>query len=73
MSDLEGNNNGDYAENPGAVGHLFAPIVAPKIKSISRKCVQEFLASREAYEDAVNSQAGVVAVSYLSCFSAAYP
>ena len=50
-------------------GMLFAPITAPTIKSISRKSVLEFLAAREAYEDAVSSQPGMKAVSYRSCFN----
>ena len=56
----------------GGTAHLFAPISAPRIKSISRKAVQDFLAEREAYEDAVASQPGLVAVSFRSCFTASY-
>ena len=50
-------------------GVLFAPIVAPRIKSISREAVLAFQAAREAYEDACSSQPGMKAVSYRSCFN----
>lgn len=60
------------AGNVGGTAHLFAPIQAPKIKSIARKAVQSFLADREAYEDAISGQVGLVAVSYRSCFAATY-
>ena len=53
-------------------GHLFAQIQAPKIKSISRKAMQDFLADREAYEDLVAAQRGISAVPYRSCFTASY-
>lgn len=56
----------------GAVRHMFAPIQAPRIKSFTRKAVQTFLAEREAYEDAVDAQPGVKAVSYRSCFQASF-
>ena len=64
-------NMGDVNQG-GSVTHMFAPIQALKIKSISRKAVQDFLAEREAYEDAVDSQPEVTAVSYRSCFQASY-
>ena len=48
-------------------GQLFAPIRLQRIKSISRKAVQHFLAAREAYEDAVNTQPGVTAIPLWSC------
>ena len=53
-------------------GVLFAPIAAPRIKSISRKAVLEFQAAREAYEDACSSQPGMKPVSYRSCFNAIF-
>lgn len=57
-------------ENDGVpVSQMFAPIQAPRIKSISRRAVQEFLEQREAYEDAVNSQPGVKTIPYRSCFA----
>ena len=52
--------------------HLFTPIQAPKIKSISRKAIQDFLADREAYEDLVAAQRGISAISYRSCFTDSY-
>ena len=48
--------------------NLFAPIQAPRLKSISRKAIQEFLASREAYEDAVAAQKGLNPVSIRASF-----
>lgn len=53
----------------GGTAHLFAPISASRAKYISRKVVEDFLSDREAYEDAVASQTGLVAVSYRSCFT----
>lgn len=48
--------------------HLFAPIQAQRIRSISRKAVQKCL----AYGDAVNAQSGMLAVSYRSCFASMF-
>lgn len=62
----------DNEVNVGASAQLFAPIQPPRIKSISRKAVQDFLADREAYEDAISVQPGIVAVSYRSCFPAMF-
>lgn len=56
----------------GATAHLFAPIRAPRITSISRKAIQDFLADRESYEDSVAAQPGLKAVSWRSCFQASF-
>ena len=56
----------------GASAHLFAPISAPRITSISRRAIQDFLADREAYEDAISAQPGLMAVSWRSCFPASF-
>ncbi len=55
-----------------ATAQLFAPIQPPKIKSISRKSVQDFLAAREAYVDAVSVQPGVQPVPLRSCFAGVF-
>lgn len=45
--------------------HFFAP----SINSISLKAKQDFLANREAYEDAKAAQLGMKTVPYRSCFA----
>lgn len=54
----------------GAVSNLFAPIQAPRIKSISRKDVRAFLLARREYENAIDAQPALSAVPYRSCFDA---
>ena len=56
----------------GARAHLFAPIQAPRIKSVTQKAVLDFLAEREAYENLIASQPGMKPVTYRSCFPASY-
>lgn len=64
-------NMGDGKGSAASV-HLFAPIQAPRINSISRKTLQDFSSDWEAYEDAISAQPGLKAVSYRSCFTATY-
>ena len=52
--------------------HLFAPIEAPRLKSISRKAIQHFLAERSQYEAAVKAQPGINAISWAGCFDAIF-
>eukprot|EP00171_Calliarthron_tuberculosum_P023254 IDg23254t1 len=56
----------------GGVTNLFAPVQAPRIKSVTQKAVQDFLAEREAYENLVEAQSGLKPVTYRSCFQASY-
>ena len=62
----------DGNSGAGAPARLFAPIQAPKIIKISRKAIQDFLADREAYEDAIEAQSGMNPVPWRSCFPASY-
>ena len=55
-----------------ASAHLFVPIPAPRLKSISRKAIQNFLAERTQYEAAVNAQPGINAISWAGCFDAIF-
>ena len=48
----------------GTSGNLFAPIQAPRLRSISRKEIQRFLAERAHYESAVAAQPGLIPVSW---------
>lgn len=52
----------------GVPAHSFAPISAPRIKSVGTKDVQAFLSQRKTYEDAISSIPGFIPVSYRSCF-----
>lgn len=61
-------NMGDLV---GDTGILFARIQAPKTKSISRKAIEDFLADRDAYEDLVAAQPGILSAS-LDHFSQNY-
>ncbi len=56
----------------GVTASLFAPIQAPRIKSIARKDIQSFLSARAAYEHAIEGQPSLKPVSYRSCFEADY-
>ena len=56
----------------GVSGTLFAPIQAPRLKSISRKAILDFLAERSQYEAAVCAQPGINAISWAGCFDAIY-
>lgn len=53
----------------GRNGVVFAPIMEPRIKSVLRKAVQDFLVASKAYEHAVTSQFGMKTVLYCSCFN----
>ncbi len=58
--------------NVVATTHLFAPIQAPRVKSTSRKAVQDSSADREAYEDAITAQPRLALVPLRSCFAASF-
>ena len=60
------------SEVVGTSGTLFAPIQAPRLKSISRKAIQSFLAERMQYEAAVQAQPGINAISWAGCFDAIF-
>lgn len=50
----------------GAVATLFVPIQAPRIKSISRKDVRDFLLDLHSYENLTDALSSLAAVSYRS-------
>jgi len=50
----------------------FAFIQHPRITSITRKAIQDFLAQRDSYEIAVATQQGLTAVPYANCFDAIF-
>lgn len=52
----------------GVTAHLFAPVQAPRLASISRTAIQDFLANRHSYVDAVAAQRSLNAVSWRSSF-----
>ena len=60
----------DFISPQSNYGNLFAPIQAPKLKAISRKAIQHFLAEREQYEIAVEAQSGINPISWAGCFEA---
>lgn len=60
------------SSGPGATANLFAPIQAPRLTSIFRKAIQDFLADRENYEDAISGQPTLKPVSWFSCFGASF-
>ena len=55
-----------------ATAQLFAPSQALRLTSISRKAIEDFLADREAYEDAISAQPSLKPVSWRSCFPASF-
>ena len=56
----------------GPTAHLFAPLEAPRLASISWKAIQDFLAYLEAYEDAISAQPSLKPIFWRSCFPASF-
>ena len=60
------------SENVTTSAHLFAPPSHPKITSISRNAIQDFLAERAQYEVAIEAQPGLKPLSWAGCFDALF-
>lgn len=67
-------NMSSEGTSPGASAtvHLFAPVKAPCLTSISSNAIQDFLAGRKAYEDAVAAQPSLNPMCWRSSFPATF-